>query len=289
MLTQPESEDTPVPSPPEQVADQAGAGAPETCLSCGYVLTGIPIDAPCPECGLSAASRNARFLMERASSGALRRLRIGAQVTYGGLIASTIGLVSSVVIAFVEADRPAPVSQRAGFAMLIPICAGLLAVFVGSLILTWADPLKRRPVDPPPQRIAAFWAGVALPITLAGAFLTAPWFDPGVWIVLMGVEFLTWSIASLRWITRLLSELPDRLAARRADSLVTGWFFSAIGFFAMWAVIDAVSSVHYGPSGTTVVTLIILALFPAILMILVMIRALRSIRAQCGAILAARA
>jgi hypothetical protein len=227
--------------------------------------------------------------MESAPSGALRRLRIGALVTYCGLIAFVIDFVSSVVIVIVRFDSSALALQRASVGAFILVCVGLLAVFVGSLILTWADPLKRRPVDPPPQRIAAFWAGVALPITLACAFLTSPWLDPGVWIVLVGVEFLTWSIASLRWITRLLSELPDRLAARRADSLVSGWFFSAIGFVAMWALLEAVSSVHHFPSAETVITLIILAFLPAIVMTLVMIRALRSIRSQCGAILAARA
>lgn len=233
----------------EHVADQPRASS--HCLRCRYDLSATPDDAPCPECGLSAAARRSHL-----SRAYVRNLQMGAWLVFLGM-ATGLGvalwhwIVPETFLDSIDgigwADRIVP--RRAMALSAIEMAAagcvlvGLWRLFA-PIPASPTTPIAASPLLPNRLRRVSRGLIVALGVSLSTLMLRAlmGWFFPDQWwavfewmysdmgsVVMQSEAWITFAFRSFVWIAA--GVLAIRLARRLGDERLELWLLVAI-----WAV-----------------------------------------------------
>lgn len=111
------------------------------CINCGYNLHRLEKDGRCPECGTPIERSMRGNVLVYSSPEFLRRLRLGIQIIFWGLIGRAailaLGIVGGIAMAIVMATRGWG-SMGEGIAVLVQIALIAIDVLVGAaIVLGW--------------------------------------------------------------------------------------------------------------------------------------------------------
>lgn len=107
------------------------------CIECNYIIDNLPTSGKCPECSRSIEQSIQGNLLQFTTLPYLRRVYLGYQLHYFGIVAFlvTVGLIVCILNAVATIDNLD--------ALYIGLFCSILLTFVGSCLITTPDPLYR--------------------------------------------------------------------------------------------------------------------------------------------------
>ncbi|MEO1513262.1 MAG: hypothetical protein AAFU70_14410, partial [Planctomycetota bacterium] len=262
------------------------------CIECGYDLGGLPPEASCPECALSADESLRAPTMLGRSAGFVRGLRDGARLIH-------VMILSVVIVSIVVAAIAGGAAAAAVGGLSLTVIIGLAAVLQTALVLgfhwgwwrfTGPDPGGMRMGETDGARkttrvataIAAAIALLALPSQLITASVTAtpaagnPNAGPSaLFLIAMIVSavlgFLSFGaygtqfIAGLIYVRQIGRRSGDETLRRRAATRV--WLIPAlvVGGYAM-IFVTAIAAAAVGPVALVGMLFLLVGLLGALVM-----------------------
>ena len=219
------AEDAAAPGVPNADVDSAVA-ADVPCRKCGYNLRGLPAAGRCPECGSAVGLSVHGDLLRFSDPAWVLKLRRGAKFIVYGVATIFLGLILTVVLAFVLAEL-AP--QVVPILMSVFAIAGYGLILGGTWQLTEPDPsgLGEKEYGTARKIIrAALVIGIInLLMSLVPSVAVLP---PPVRVAFQiisfaaGIAAVVGFVAQLHYLRKLSLRIPDPVLADRAQSLKYG-------------------------------------------------------------------
>lgn len=202
------------------------------CVTCGYILRGLPENGRCPECGTPARLSIRGFRLAGAGARYLARLERGVQMMMVGMLLQVVGVVIGLLTSIAFAIGLMPSLLRILVTVTIMLVAQVL-MCTGCSMATIGDPrfekLER-----------AWWPRhIVLPAALLTSLcvLMCTFMEVmdlrklGVprlgGYVLALIAMSLYNAASMSYAARLALRLPDPQLARTA--VVAAWAMPALG------------------------------------------------------------